>query len=225
MVSPFISCTTRKDKGTEEIQTITGFTLPELPYEYPALEPHIDARTMEIHYSRHHAGYVDNLNTALEKSSFKSKSLESILNEIVPGETAIRNNGGGHYNHTLFWNIMDPKGGGDPEGEVAGGIERDLGSIDQFRESFSDVAASVFGSGWAWLCKDGENRLFITSTPNQDNPLMTKIVGKTGIPILGIDVWEHAYYLKYQNRRAEYISSFFNVINWQEVNRRYLEDL
>jgi superoxide dismutase, Fe-Mn family len=216
------SCSPGSEEKNDAELTSTGFNLPDLPYDYNALEPHIDARTMEIHHTKHHAGYVEKLNAAIQGSSYAGKTLEEILKEIGPDEKGIRNNGGGHFNHSLYWSIMKPGGGGMPEGEVAGAIERDLGSFGQFRTSFSELAGSVFGSGWAWLCKDPEDKLFLTSTPNQDNPLMMKIAGQTGIPILGIDVWEHAYYLKYQNRRADYISAFFNLINWQEVNRRFL---
>jgi superoxide dismutase, Fe-Mn family len=222
MTGALFSCSSNSQTNNESGISSAEFDLPDLPYDYNALEPHIDARTMEIHHSRHHAGYVEKLNTALQDSSYEGKTLEAILKDISPDDNAIRNNGGGHYNHSLFWEIMGPDGGGMPEGELAAAIERDLGSYDQFKSSFSDLAGSVFGSGWAWLCKDQEDKLFLTSTPNQDNPLMDKIADKAGIPILGIDVWEHAYYLKYQNRRGDYISGFFNLINWPEVNRRYL---
>lgn len=194
-----------------------GFELPQLNYAYDALEPHIDARTMEIHYSKHHAGYTNNLNNAIAGTELENKSIEEIL---VDGfsNNAVRNNGGGFYNHTLFWSVMSPNGGGNPTGNVAEMIERDFGSYDNFKEAFSKAAATRFGSGWAWLCvKDG--KLEVCSTANQDNPLMPG-VGCEGLPILGLDVWEHAYYLNYQNRRPDYINAFFNVINWEEVNNR-----
>ena len=223
MVTPLLSCTSRKDERSEDELTETEFTLPDLTYDYSALEPSIDARTMEIHHSKHHAGYVQKLNVAIEGSPFSGKQLVDILAGIGENDTAIRNNGGGHFNHSLFWRIMSPKGG-LPEGEIAEAIDKFFVSFDEFREVFSNVAASVFGSGWAWLCLSQENELFITSTPNQDSPIMRNLVEKNGIPILGIDVWEHAYYLKYQNRRSDYISNFFDIINWKEVNRRYLEN-
>jgi len=223
MVSPYLSCSSGKEKKETGETGKDIFTLPPLPYAYNSLEPYIDARTMEIHYTKHHAGYVKKLNDALKDSAYSGEKLELILAEIGPDETAIRNNGGGHFNHSLFWMIMKPQGGGIPGKEIGEAIDRDFSSFEQFKEDFSNTAGSVFGSGWAWLCKDGNQNLFILSTPNQDNPLMTRIVEKTGTPILGIDVWEHAYYLKYQNRRPEYIANFFNVINWDEVNRRYLE--
>ncbi len=222
VLSPFLSCGPKKEKTMDQSDT-TIYTLPDLPYDYSSLEPYIDARTMEIHYSKHHAGYVNKLNEALVGSRFSRMKLEDILSKVGPDDTAIRNNGGGHYNHSLFWTIMNPRGGGEPGGEIASAIARDFGSFDQFMVDFSNTAGSVFGSGWAWLCSGRNQALFITSTPNQDNPLMTLLVEEGGIPILGIDVWEHAYYLKYQNRRAEYIANFFNVIYWEEVNRRYLE--
>lgn len=222
LVAPYLSCTSRKDKDSGSANDITAFTLPDLPYAYNALEPNIDARTMEIHYTRHHAGYVSKLNAAMEGSPFAGKTLEELMATIGENDTAIRNNGGGHFNHSLFWSIMSPQGGGEAEGEIADAIQRTFGSFDLFRESFSNEAAAVFGSGWTWLCINREMELFITSTPNQDNPLMGRIVGISGIPILGIDVWEHAYYLKYQNRRGEYISNFFNIIDWEEVNNRFL---
>ena len=195
------------------------FELTRLPYAYDALEPYIDSLTMEIHHSRHHAGYVNNLNNAL-KDENTEKSLESILGSVSSYPTSIRNNGGGHYNHDLFWKIMAPRGGGKPTGNLLSAIERDFGSFDSFSEKFSQAAATRFGSGWAWLVvRNG--RLIVTSTPNQDNPLMDVVPSEErGTPILGIDVWEHAYYLHYQNRRGDYISAFWNVINWGEVAER-----
>ena len=192
------------------------FELPKLPYAYDALEPHIDARTMEIHHGKHHAGYTAKLNAAVDFSEFENKSIEEILaGDLTP---AIRNNGGGFYNHCLFWTVMSPNGGGQPSGQLADAINEAFGSFENFKDEFSKAAATQFGSGWAWLCsKDG--KLSVCSSPNQDNPLMKN--GCRGTPILGIDVWEHAYYLNYQNRRPDYINAFFNVVNWQEVERRY----
>lgn len=189
------------------------FELSPLPYDYNALEPHIDARTMEIHHSRHHAGYVNNLNNALQGTD--AGSLESIMKSVSSFSEAVRNNGGGHYNHRLFWEIMSPSGGGLPRGDLLTAINSSFGSFDRFKELFSSAAATRFGSGWAWLVAS-DNKLKVTSTPNQDNPLMD-LVSERATPILGIDVWEHAYYLKYQNRRGDYISAFWNVINWDAV--------
>ncbi|AUS09005.1 superoxide dismutase [Laceyella sacchari] len=196
------------------------FELPALPYAFDALEPHIDAQTMEIHHDRHHATYVNNLNAALEGVEVSATSVEALISDLnaLPENvrTAVRNNGGGHANHSLFWEILSPNGGGEPTGEVAQAIADTFGSFDNFKKQFADAAAKRFGSGWAWLVvKDG--KLAVTSTPNQDSPLME---GAT--PILGLDVWEHAYYLKYQNKRPAYIDAFWNVVNWDEVNRRYL---
>jgi Fe-Mn family superoxide dismutase len=194
-----------------------SFELPKLPYAYNTLEPHIDARTMEIHHSKHHNGYTNNLNNAISETDMEGKTIEDIC--ATPGLSgAIRNNAGGYFNHCLFWNIMSPDGGGNPTGEIAEAINDIFGSFDEFKDEFSKAAATRFGSGWAWLgIKDG--RLCICSTSNQDNPLMDGQYGCT--PILCLDVWEHAYYLNYQNRRPDYISAFFNVINWDEVNNRY----
>lgn len=194
--------------------------LPELPYAKDALEPHIDAQTMEIHHGRHHAAYVNNLNAALEgNADLSGKSLEDLLANLdsVPENirTAVRNNGGGHANHTLFWNTLSPNGGGVPTGELASAIDSAFGSFDSFKEQFAKAATTRFGSGWAWLIVDGR-KLAITSTPNQDTPVME---GKT--PILGLDVWEHAYYLKYQNKRPDYINAFWNVVNWDAVSNLY----
>ncbi len=204
-------------------QTIMAFTLPDLPYAYDALEPHIDARTMEIHHGKHHAGYTSKLNAAIEGTDLADKSIEDILANVSKHSTGVRNNGGGFYNHRLFWEVMSPNGSAEPAGnlEVAKAIESDLGGIDKFQEAFANAAATRFGSGWAWLCVDGNGKLFVTSTPNQDNPLMD-VADEKGTPILGLDVWEHAYYLNYQNRRPDYIQAFMNVINWEEVNKRYL---
>ncbi|XOV93267.1 MAG: superoxide dismutase [Bacteroidota bacterium] len=191
-----------------------AFELPDLPYAYNALEPNIDAKTMEIHHGKHHGAYVSKLNAAIEGTSMEGKSLEDLLkNHSDVG--AVRNNGGGHWNHSLFWKIMSPNGGGNPSGDLASAIDGAFGSFDKFKEEFSNAAATRFGSGWAWLCVEG-GKLTICSTPNQDNPLMPGS-GCNGTPILGLDVWEHAYYLNYQNRRPDYISAFYNVINWDEV--------
>lgn len=199
-----------------------AYTLPPLPYAYEALEPHIDAKTMEVHYTKHHQTYVNNVNAALEGNSLLDQPVEKLIANLdaVPegARTAVRNNGGGHANHSLFWQVMTPNGGGNPSGEVAQAIERDLGGFDAFKEAFTKAAVSRFGSGWAWLTVSKDGKLAVESTANQDSPLMT---GTT--PILGLDVWEHAYYLRYQNRRPEYIQAFFNVINWPEVERRYQE--
>ncbi len=202
-----------------------AFTLPPLPYPYDALEPYIDARTMEIHYTKHHQGYVNNLNKALEGyPELQNKSIEELLrgiNEIPEAiRTAVRNNGGGHANHSLFWTIMKPNGGGEPTGELAEAIKATFGSFEAFKEKFSAEAAGRFGSGWAWLVMDENGKLQVYSTPNQDSPYMQ---GHT--PILGLDVWEHAYYLKYQNRRAEYIQNWWNVVNWDQVAQYYKEAL
>lgn len=196
-----------------------SFNLPALPYEFSALEPNIDARTMEIHHGKHHAAYVNNLNAALEGSDATSKSLEELMASISSYSPAVRNNGGGHFNHSLFWEIMSPNGGGNPSGKLAEAINKDLGGMESFKDAFSKAAATRFGSGWAWLVVT-DGKLVVCSTPNQDNPLMD-IAEVKGTPILGIDVWEHAYYLHYQNRRPDYINNFFNVINWDEVSKRF----
>lgn len=196
-----------------------SFELPKLPYETNALEPNIDAKTMEIHHGKHHAGYVSKLNDAIAGSDMANKSLEELCKNHSD-VAAVRNNGGGHYNHSLFWTIMKPNGSGKPSGAISAAIDRDFGSFDSFKDSFSNAAATRFGSGWAWLCVVKGGKLEVCSSANQDNPLMPG-VGCGGTPILGLDVWEHAYYLNYQNRRPDYISSFFNVINWDEVNKRY----
>jgi Fe-Mn family superoxide dismutase len=199
-----------------------AFELPKLPYAYDALEPHIDARTMEIHHTKHHQAYTDNLNKAIAGTDMDGKSIEEILQNLDGENKAVRNNGGGYYNHNLFWTILSPNGGGQPSGELADAINSTFGSFDQFKEKFNAAAATRFGSGWAWLCvKDG--KLEICSTPNQDNTLMPFSEGCGGTPILGLDVWEHAYYLHYQNRRPDYINAFWNVVNWEEVTRRYNE--
>jgi len=195
-----------------------AFELPSLSYAYDALEPHIDARTMEIHHSKHHAGYTNKLNAAIAGTEMEGKSIEALLAEHSDNG-AVRNNGGGYYNHTLFWSVMSPNGGGNPSGDLAAAIDADLGGWEAFKEAFAKAAATRFGSGWAWLCvKDG--KLEVCSPANQDNPLMPG-VGCGGTPILGLDVWEHAYYLNYQNRRPDYIAAFFNVIDWNAVAERY----
>lgn len=195
-----------------------AFELPQLPYAYDALEPHIDARTMEIHHGKHHAGYTNNLNAAIAGTEMEGKSIGDLLAHHSD-HAAVRNNGGGYYNHDLFWKVMSPNGGGAPSGDLAAAMDSDLGGFDAFKDAFSKAAATRFGSGWAWLCvKDG--KLEVCSSANQDNPLMPG-VGCGGTPILGLDVWEHAYYLNYQNRRPDYVGAFFNVINWEEVSARY----
>ncbi|MGB7393579.1 MAG: superoxide dismutase [Pricia sp.] len=199
-----------------------AFDLPKLPYAFDALEPHIDARTMEIHHDKHHAGYTKKLNAAIEGTDMADKKIEDILSNLDMSKTAVRNNGGGFYNHSMFWKIMSADGGGKPSGEVASAIDDAYGSYDKFKEEFSNAAGSRFGSGWAWLCVHKGGKVEICSTPNQDNPVMPD-TGCGGHPILGIDVWEHAYYLNYQNERPKYIEAFFNVINWDEVNKRYAE--
>lgn len=198
-----------------------AFTLPALPYSFDALEPHVDARTMEIHHGKHHNAYVTNLNAALAGTEWESKSLEEILANISKLAPAVRNNGGGHWNHSFFWQIMAPNAGGTPTGALAEAINNSFVSFDNFKAEFTKAATTRFGSGWAWLCVSG-GKLAICSTPNQDNPLMD-IAECKGTPILSLDVWEHAYYLNYQNRRPDYITAFFNVINWNEVANRFAE--
>ena len=198
-----------------------AFELPDLPYAYGALEPHIDARTMEIHHSKHHNGYTTKLNAAIDGTDLAGKSIEDILSGISAHGAGVRNNGGGFYNHSLFWTVMGPNGGGNPSGKLADAINSAFGSFDAFKDQFSNAAATQFGSGWAWLVVNN-GKLEVCSTPNQDNPLMD-VSDCSGTPILGLDVWEHAYYLNYQNRRPDYIEAFFNVINWDEVARRYAE--
>ncbi len=197
-----------------------AFELPKLPYAYDALEPHIDAKTMEIHHTKHHNAYTTNLNNAIAGTQLENKSIEDILTNIDLNNMPVRNNGGGFYNHNLFWTIMAPNAGGKPSGELASSIDKDFGSFDNFKSEFAKAATTRFGSGWAWLCVHKGGKLEVCSTLNQDNPLMPG-VGCTGFPILGLDVWEHAYYLNYQNRRPDYIEAFFNLINWEEVSNRY----
>ena len=196
-----------------------SFTLPNLPYEFAALEPHVDARTMEIHHGKHHAAYVNNLNAALQGTEHEGKSLETLLGTISTLPAAVRNNGGGHWNHSMFWEIMAPNAGGEPTGALADAINSTFGSFDAFKAAFAQAAATRFGSGWAWLSVDADKKLFISSTPNQDNPLMD-VAEHKGTPILGLDVWEHAYYLHYQNRRPDYVNAWWNVVNWDAVSSR-----
>ena len=196
-----------------------AFQLPSLPYALDALEPHIDARTMEIHHGKHHNAYVTNLNAAIAGTDLEGKSLEELM-KVAGSNTAVRNNGGGHWNHSLFWEIISPTGGGLPTGELAAAIDAKFGSFDAFKETFNKAAATRFGSGWAWLCIDTKKELCVCSSPNQDNPLMD-VSECPGTPILGLDVWEHAYYLHYQNRRPDYIAAFWNVVNWDAVSKRY----
>ncbi|MBL7812047.1 MAG: superoxide dismutase [Bacteroidetes bacterium] len=195
------------------------FELPQLPYAFDALEPHIDARTMEIHHGKHHQAYVTNLNNAIKDTEASTKSLEEILSQISKYPMAVRNNGGGHWNHSLFWQIMSPAGGGEPAGKLAEAIQGTFGSFAAFKEQFATAGATRFGSGWAWLLVH-DGKLVVSSTPNQDNPLMD-IAEVKGTPILGMDVWEHAYYLHYQNRRPDYIAAFWNVVNWNKVSELY----
>ncbi|MPM30137.1 Superoxide dismutase [Mn] [bioreactor metagenome] len=196
------------------------YNLPALDYEYTALEPYIDARTMEIHHTKHHQAYVDNLNKALGEDALISKPLLHLFNNADKLTPAVRNNGGGHYNHSFFWKLLKVNNNEKPGGELLNHIMRTYGSFDEFKEEFAKAAAGRFGSGWAWLSLDDENKLFISSTPNQDNPLMST-AEKRGYPILGLDVWEHAYYLHYQNRRPDYVKAFWDVVNWSEVENRY----
>ena len=197
-----------------------AFELPSLNYSFDALEPHIDTKTMQIHHGKHHAGYTNNLNNAIKGTDLETMSIETILAELDLNNAAVRNNGGGFFNHSLFWNVMSPNGGGVPSGDLASAINDSFGSFDEFKSAFSKAAGARFGSGWAWLCVHPGGKLEVCSTPNQDNPLM-KGIGCGGQPILGLDVWEHAYYLNYQNRRPDYISGFFNVINWDFVSELY----
>lgn len=200
-----------------------SFELPKLPYAFDALEPHIDAKTMEIHHDKHHQGYTDKLNDAIKGTDKEGKTIENILTNLDMDNKAVRNNGGGFYNHSLFWKVMSPNGGGKPSGNLAKAIDDAFGSFDAFKEKFSEAAKTQFGSGWAWLCVHKGGKLEICSTPNQDNPLMPG-VGCGGTPILGLDVWEHAYYLKYQNKRPDYVGAFWNVINWEEVSSNYAKN-
>ena len=197
-----------------------SFQLPDLNYGFDSLEPHIDAKTMQIHHGKHHAGYTSKLNAAVEGTDLEGKSIEDLLSNLDLSNSAVRNNGGGYYNHCLFWEIMSPNGGGSPSGNLLSAIEKGFGSFDKFKAEFSKAAATRFGSGWAWLCAHSDGSLEVCSTANQDNPIMNGI-GCGGSPILGLDVWEHAYYLNYQNRRPDYINGFFNVIDWAKVEEKY----
>lgn len=199
-----------------------AFKLPKLPYDYKALQPHIDGRTMKIHHTKHHQGYTNKLNAAITGTKFEKMKIEDILKKVSKAPAGVRNNGGGFYNHSLFWSIMSPDGGGAPSKTSAMGkaINKSFGSYDKFKEKFAAAAGTRFGSGWAWLCVNRSGNLFITSTPNQDNPLMD-VAEKKGTPILGLDVWEHAYYLKYQNKRGDYVQAFFDVVNWSAVSRKF----
>lgn len=227
-VSPIMACKAElkdarnaaKDSLKEAVTQGANFELPALLYSFDALAPNIDARTMEIHHGKHHAGYVRKFNAALDGSSMAGKSIEDILADIGPDDSGLRNNGGGHYNHSLFWSVMSPNGGGIPSGDLADAINGTFDSFDSFKEQFSKAAATRFGSGWAWLCQGGDGKLFVCSTPNQDNPMMANISEHQGMPLLGLDVWEHAYYLNYQNRRGDYIANFFNIIDWNAVAAR-----
>ncbi len=196
-----------------------AFELPSLPYALDALAPHIDARTMEIHHGKHHNAYVTNLNAAIAGTDLEGKSLEELM-KVAGSNAALRNNGGGHWNHSLFWEILSPTGGGLPTGELAAAIDAKFGSFDAFKETFNKAAATRFGSGWAWLCVDSKKELCVCSSPNQDNPLMD-VSDCPGTPVMGLDVWEPAYYLNYQNRRPDYIAAFWNLVNWEEVSKRY----
>jgi Fe-Mn family superoxide dismutase len=208
------------DLGKHLKQILMAFELPQLNYAYDALEPHIDARTMEIHHSKHHNGYTNNLNTAIAGTDLETKSIETILGGLDMSNKALRNNGGGFYNHSLFWNVMNPEGKEALSGELKDAILSAYGTFEDFKSAFSKAAATQFGSGWAWLCVHKGGEVEVCSTPNQDNPLMPGI-SCSGTPILGLDVWEHAYYLNYQNRRPDYIEAFFSVINWTEVDKRF----
>lgn len=201
---------------------VKNLEFPELPYAYDALEPHIDARTMEIHYTKHHKAYYDKMMAAVKGTEMEEMTADQLLANISKYPAAVRNNGGGFFNHRLFWRVMGPNGGGTPSGTLGDAIARDFGSFEKFKEEFSAAGASRFGSGWAWLCTDKDGKLSVCSTANQDSPLMD-VGGCGGTPILAMDVWEHAYYLKYQNRRPDYIEAFFNVINWEEVTKNYTQ--
>ena len=208
----------------KQIFTIMAFTLPALPYAHEALEPHFDTMTMQIHHGKHHQAYVDNLNKALAGTEHESKTLEELMAAMSTLPMAVRNNGGGHYNHSLFWEILSPNGGGQPMGKLAEAIESQLGGLEKMKADFANAGMTRFGSGWAWLCVKADKTLCVCSTPNQDNPLMD-LAECPGTPIMGMDVWEHAYYLHYQNRRADYIGAFWNVVNWDEVSKRYVAAL
>jgi Fe-Mn family superoxide dismutase len=215
-----LNANVNQQQKTETIMSNGKHSLPELNYSYDALEPHFDARTMEIHHTKHHQAYINNLNNAISGTELADKSLEEIFANMSQHPVGVKNNGGGHWNHTFFWEILAPNAGGQPSGNLMAAIESKFGSFDSFKEEFQKAGLTRFGSGWAWLIVDGSGQLQVTSTPNQDNPLMD-VADVKGTPILGLDVWEHAYYLQYQNRRADFISSFWNVVNWSEVEKRY----
>lgn len=217
LIQPLTACSTPKAVASAQKGE---FILPALPYSVEALEPNIDKMTMEIHHGKHHATYVQRLNDAIKGNAFTEMTLEEMMTKITDKDGAIRNNGGGHYNHSLFWTILSPKQGA-PTGALAEAINATFGSLDKFKTTFSDAAKTVFGSGWTWLCVGKDKKLFVSNTPNQDNPLMTNLVKQVGTPILGLDVWEHAYYLKYQNKRVDYINAYWNVLNWEEVSKRF----
>jgi superoxide dismutase, Fe-Mn family len=206
----------------KEKNLVYPYSLPELDFNFDAIEPNIDKQTIEIHFTKHHAAYVTNLNNAIKDTNLEIKSLSEIFEIVSKLPTSVRNNGGGHFNHSFFWKTISPEGGGAPQGKIAKSINETFGSFEKFKEEFENVAKNRFGSGWAWLSLDENKKLFVSSTPNQDNPLMD-LADKNGIPVLCLDVWEHAYYLKYQNRRPEYISAFWNIVNWKEVERRFDE--
>ena len=218
VLSPLVSCASKTIIPGGLPATVSEFQLPALGFAFNALEPNIDAMTMEIHHGKHHQAYVTNLNKAIATNpAFQNLSIEQVCNSVSSADTAIRNNGGGHYNHSKFWTWITPGGAKAPTEAVNAAIVASFGSFDEFKKQFSDAAKTRFGSGWAWLCVGTDNKLFVSSTPNQDNPLMGSLVDKPGTPILGLDVWEHAYYLNYQNRRPDYVTAFFNVINWTQV--------
>lgn len=227
LIVPNASCnagTEKSEKESDKSSLATGpFTLPDLPYAHDALEPYIDTQTMQIHHGKHHAGYVRKLNAALDNHEWAGQELSTILAAVTADaiHTGLRNNGGGHYNHSLFWKVMKPGGGDSPSGKLSDAITSTFTSYDEFKAQFAKAAATRFGSGWAWLSVDENGKLFISSTPNQDNPMMKNLAEQTGTPLLGIDVWEHAYYLKYQNKRTEYIDNFMSIINWEEVASNY----
>lgn len=223
LLDPLSACTGPKSGLLNVRPGTEGFVLPPLPFVHNALEPHIDALTMEIHHGKHHAAYVKKLNESLQGTPFTTLPLETLMSEITSAHTGLRNNGGGHYNHTLFWTILSAQTGLQPAGELAKAIDASFGSLNGLKEELGKAAMTVFGSGWAWLSIGKDGKLFVSSTPNQDNPLMTKLVEKPGTPILGLDVWEHAYYLKYQNRRKEYVDAFMNIVNWPQVSKYYEE--
>lgn len=224
ILTPLLGCSTKTIVAPlAEIPDPSAFELPSLSYAYNALEPHIDALTMEIHHTKHHAAYVANLNKAIAgKEEFAEKTIEQLCREATAENTAVRNNGGGHYNHSKFWKWIAPGGTQKPLQTLAGAIDADFGSYEEMVKQFTDAAKSRFGSGWTWLCVGPDKKLFISSTPNQDNPLMKNLVEKPGIPVLGLDVWEHAYYLKYQNKRPDYIDAFWNVVNWSQAEADFL---